>query len=155
STITNTLAVSVQKRPNLSVLTGEDVKRLAQVQADKQVLGCDSVSMSCISEIADAMGADLVLYGDVGKLSDLYVINLNLFDVKGAKALGRQSVQVKTFDESFIAQLDIAVRTLLSPVTGEKTGVSLAPSSGAAVPTIDLEALKQSGLKAINMNAER
>ncbi len=153
-TITSTLAVSVQKHAGLSVLTGEDVKRMAQVEADKQLLGCDTASASCIAEIAGAMGADLALYGDVGKLGDVYVVNLNLFDAGQAKAVGRQGLQVKSLDESFITQLDIAVTTLLAPVTGEKTTVSAPSSAAADVPTIDLEALKKSGLKSINMKAE-
>ena len=141
-TITSTLAVSVSKRPGLSVLTGEDVKKLAEVEADKQMLGCDPSATSCLAEIAGAMGADLVLYGDIGKLGELYVVNLNLFEAGAAKAVGRQAVQRKAFDESFIAQLDITVRNLFAPLTGESSGLGS-------------DALKQSGLKSINIKAEQ
>jgi hypothetical protein len=154
-TITSTLAVSVSKRPGLSVLTGEDVKKLAEVEADKQMLGCDPSATSCLAEIAGAMGADLVLYGDIGKLGELYVVNLNLFEAGAAKAVGRQSVQSKAFDESFIAQLDITVRNLFAPLTGESSGLGSGSVGTAAVPTIDVDALKQSGLKSINIKAEQ
>lgn len=154
-TITSTIAVSVAKRPKLNVLTGDDVKKIAEVEADKQVLGCDPSATSCLAEIAGAMGADLVLYGDVGRLGELYVLNLNLFDAGQATAVGRRSVNTKTFDESFIAQIDLAVGALFSPITGESTALSSSSVGAAAVPTIDMEALKSSGLKAINLEAER
>lgn len=41
-------------------------------------MGCGD--SSCLAEIAGAMGAEFVVFGDVGKLGETFVINLNLFD---------------------------------------------------------------------------
>ena len=60
--------------------------------------GCDEGSTSCLAELAGAMGARLVLFGDLGKLGDTTVVSLNLFLSDQAQSAGRETVRVKSLD---------------------------------------------------------
>lgn len=59
--------------------------------------GC-SDDASCLSEIAGALGAQLVVFGAVGKLGEATVVSLNLFDSQKAQALGRVTTQTTRAD---------------------------------------------------------
>ena len=151
TTITSTVSVSVSKRRGLSVLTAQDVKNLVDIEAQKQMLGCTTGSESCLAEVASAMGAELVLSGDVGKLGSAFVINLHLFDAGKARSVGRDTLTVH--DLAQLPQLlDASVAGLLSPITGEQGLTS--KTGGVSIPVVDTSALKSGGLKAINMQAE-
>ncbi|MDP2343315.1 MAG: hypothetical protein Q8O67_20320 [Deltaproteobacteria bacterium] len=151
TTITSTVAAAVSKRKGLNVLTAQDVKNLVDIEAQKQMLGCTSGSESCLAEVANAMGAELVLSGDVGKLGSAYVINLNLFDASKARSLGRENLTVNDLAQ-LPSLLESSIGSLLSPITGEQGLTS--KTGGFSIPTVDTSALKSGGLKAINMQAE-
>lgn len=151
TTITSTISVAVSKRKGLNVLTEQDVKNLVDVEAQRQMLGCTPGSESCLAEVANAMGAELVLSGDAGKLGSAYVINLHLFDAAKARSVGRDTVTVS--DLALLPQtLEASIAGLLTPITGEAGLTS--KTSGVSIPTVDTNALKSGGLKAINMQAE-
>src|SRR5687768_11208088 len=63
------LASELAKRRKYSVLTSEDVRRVLDVEAQRQAAGCEGES-TCLAEIGAALGADRVLYGNVAKLGD-------------------------------------------------------------------------------------
>jgi hypothetical protein len=113
--------------PSLETMSGADVRQLVALEADRQTMGCTADS-SCLAEIAGAMGAEWVVFGHVGKLGNLILLNLNLFDSMKAKAVARSSLQVKSMDE-MPSTLETAVAQLLADAKvalGEK-----APSDGA------------------------
>lgn len=76
----------------LDVISGQDVKSMVELEADRATMGC-SEDASCLADIADALGAQLVVFGNCGKLDSDLVINLNLFDSVKAQSLGRVVVQ--------------------------------------------------------------
>ena len=69
------------------MLTGQDVRRLSEFEADKAFAGC--TDDSCASEIADALGAELVVFSTLGMLGETYDFNMNLIDTKTAMSLAR------------------------------------------------------------------
>jgi hypothetical protein len=93
STIQGIVTARLAGYPELDVLSGEDVKRLVELEGERQSFGSCSEA-SCLAEIADAMGAQLVVFGNVGRLDASVVLNLNLFDSQQARGLGRIVVQV-------------------------------------------------------------
>lgn len=96
--ITGLSAVILADDRRLDVLSGADVKRMAELEGEKQALGCTN-DASCLAEVAGAMGAGLVVYGNGGKLGTLLNINLNLFDAAQARSVGRVAVQAKSLEE--------------------------------------------------------
>ena len=93
------------------ILSGADLRQLMVLEAERQTVGC-TADNSCLAEIAGAMGAQWVVFGHVGKLGNLILLNLNLFDSHEAKAVARSSLQVKNMDE-MPASLEKAVTQLL------------------------------------------
>lgn len=108
-TIGSLIAVELNKLEHFDVVTSADLKQLAQLEVERQSLGCTDTS--CLSELAGAMGASLVVFGDVGKLGDLLIVNLSLFDSEKARSLGRVSVQTSSLEE-LPAKVSTALRGL-------------------------------------------
>ncbi len=116
----------------LSVLSGDDLRNMADLESQRQDAGCSS-DESCLVEIADAMNARLVVSGFVGRLGKLLVVNLSLFDARSAQAHGRATVEADSLEE-LPRKLEPAVRELVDdfrPQTRVGTGVFAAVGGGA------------------------
>lgn len=120
------LASSLSRYEQLDVLSNEDVRRAIALEGEKQSVGCES-DASCLAEVAQAMGAELALFGDVEKIEGRYVLNLNLLDVTAVKSQGRVSVQGRNFDE-LSAAASAGLRELLAPTS---------PARGWSLPVED------------------
>ena len=108
------------------VVTTGDLRAAAGVEATKQSLGCDdSDATSCLAELATAVGADVICYGDVARLNTQVLVTLNFFDATAARSRGRQSVRVTNLDELPEALADAIARVL--PPT--RSPSAAAPSS--------------------------
>lgn len=96
--IHDTLVSHVSKDTRLDVLSSEDVRRAVQLEAERrEVTSCDQEG--CIAEIAEALGAQLTLFGTAGKLGDLVVVNVNLYDARAARSVGRETIEVASLEE--------------------------------------------------------
>src|SRR5688572_14276841 len=81
--VASLVSIELAKNQGLEVVASTDVKKMAALEAEKQTLGCDDAG-SCLAELAGAMGARYVVFGDAAKLGSLTVINLSLFDSTAA-----------------------------------------------------------------------
>ena len=70
---------------------------MVELEAEKQSIGCNDDS-NCLAELAGALGADLVVYGELGKLGNQYMLQQSLFDTKAGKAITRISVQSESIE---------------------------------------------------------
>ena len=93
NTLTSLVTAHLARYPQLDVLSGADLKRLVDLEAQKQSAGCDEGS--CLSEIAGAIGAQLVFFGQAGKLGSTIVVTLNVFDANKGQAVGRQVIEAR------------------------------------------------------------
>ena len=62
-----------------------------------------------MAELAGALGADLVVYGELGKLGNQYMLQQSLFDTKAGKAITRISVQSESIEAIRSAQTQDAL----------------------------------------------
>lgn len=92
-TLTSLITAHLARYPQLDVMSGADIKRLVDLEAQKQSAGCDEGS--CLSEIAGAIGAQLVFFGQAGKLGGTIVVTLNVFDAAKGQAVGRQPIEAR------------------------------------------------------------
>lgn len=106
----------------VKTVSASDLRRVAELAADRSAAGCDT--SSCLAEIANAMGVDLVVFGDVGKLGDAYIVSLRLFDSRAAESVARENIQATTFEQLRVALPD-GVDRLLS-----QGGIGLAEAAG-------------------------
>jgi TolB-like protein len=121
------IADTISRAPRLKVLTKSDIERLAAFESDKALLGCDA--SNCLAEVAGALGAAYVVFGRIGTLDDLILVQLNLFDARKAQPVGRQEVRAASL-RALDGAVQPAVQRLLSPLTGEVPVEAPAPSSG-------------------------
>lgn len=82
---------------SLDVVGAADVKQMMDLEASKTAAGCDEAS--CLAELAGAMGAKLVVFGDVAAVGSLVVANLSLFNSVSARSEGRVTIQKKSVEE--------------------------------------------------------
>jgi hypothetical protein len=111
-TIGNLVVVELSRESLLDVLTRGDVARLMELNGDRQGVGCQVES--CLAELAGALGAQHVVYGDLGRLGSNYVLNLSLFDTTTARAMSRVAVQ-GTLDD-LGPRVPVAARELIAPL---------------------------------------
>jgi len=112
-TLNGILPTIVGEVEGLDVVSGEDLTRMMELEAERQVVGCDTES--CLAEIAGALGAEYVLFGNVGSLGGSLIVNLSLFDSAKGAAISRTLVEVDDARKLTDA-LRPKVRDLLRPV---------------------------------------
>ncbi len=95
--IATSLTTELATRTSMTVLSAADVAQIADLAATQQNLGCDD--SNCLSQIAGALGARYVIYGDAVQLGELLVVNLSLFDVTTATVAKRTSLEIANVQE--------------------------------------------------------
>lgn len=138
SMLTELITVELSKRDKLSVLSSSDVREVVALEGQKQAMGCEE-SASCLAEVADAMGARFVVFGQLGRLGSVYILSLHLFDSEAATAAGRVVTKAATL-EALSEQVEDAVERLLGQAQDAMKGdgvttvlvLELKPASGVA-----------------------
>ena len=96
------------------VIGKSDIVAMLGFEKQKAVLGCSEDS-ACLAELGGALGVDLVLVGSLGKIGNLYRLDMKLVDARKAKIRGRIGVSVEGQEEKIVAATQRAVRSLLDP----------------------------------------
>ncbi len=110
--LTQTAALELKQIPGVSVISKDEIRALLQLEAEKQLLGCDQIS--CLAEIGGALGVRFLVAGSVGLVGSTYVINLKLINIVQAQTDNRVA-------ESFVgdsAQLLRATRAAVRALVG-------------------------------------
>lgn len=118
-----------------SVVSFSEIQTLVGFEQQRQLLDCSQDS--CMAELAGSLGVDFLFTGNVGRLGDVYLINLRLLDVRRASAVATVSVRVRhgsdvaLLDAVIASARELMVRAgLLAP--GAAAGrATPAPSSGS------------------------
>jgi hypothetical protein len=147
--VRDVLTSHLAKSTTARVFSTEDIRRSLDVESQRQVLGCDEEG--CLAEIASAMGAEYIFFGNVGALGSMIVVNLNLLSAEAGvgqdRAVARRTIEVGTLEE-----LSPAVRAAASALAGEVLPGAVVPPPVAAesgVPPSLLLAGGMTGLGAL------
>src|SRR5688572_25341010 len=81
----NTVRAAGQKK----VITTRDVQAILGQEAAKQQMAC--TDSSCLSELADAIGADFLVSGDIARFGEQTLLTLRLVDMKSAQVVSSSS----------------------------------------------------------------
>jgi hypothetical protein len=92
SLLTGVVATAAARDARVDVLTAEDIRTAADVDATRQALGCEDET-SCLLELANALGAHLIVSGTLGELGSAQVLQLTILDVQAGRAVGRDNLQ--------------------------------------------------------------
>lgn len=108
---------ALRARVGLLVATSQDVRRRAPLQADRAAACAEEL---CLHELADALDADFVLFGEVSDGAEGRAVRLGLFEAKSGQIIDRE--QVDGSDIATIAPfISAAMDRLLEPVLAEAT----------------------------------
>lgn len=149
ATLTNLIAGRLGERPELEVLSNEDVKQLVALQGQAQEIGMSSncTNDACLAEIAGALGAGVVVASQAGKLGEAVVISLAIFDASKAKSVSRKSVEGNSLgevahklgpalDELVVPLLAMFAHARTPTPTAPATPPVSAPSAPVSAPTV-------------------
>lgn len=89
------------------VITERDIRAMIDYEAQAQACGSDTAS--CLAEIGDALGVDFVVSGTVGRLGNIYTMNVRMVDIEETAVIKR-SQRAVTNDPSLLrrAARDVA-----------------------------------------------
>lgn len=87
------IAAEAARSPLHEVMTTSDVAAAIGVERQRQLLGCGEET-GCLTEIGNALGADLLLDVSVGTVGNLRVLALRLVDARKGQAVRRESETV-------------------------------------------------------------
>ena len=80
----------LSRADGLQVLGSADLQRLADLSVQQSTAGCDVGADACLAELADAMGAEFVVFSEVGRLGGRVIWQLGLWDQAGGKIVARE-----------------------------------------------------------------
>lgn len=94
------------------VISAKDVNAALTFEAQRQTLDCTDTS--CIAEIAGAMGVEYLISGSLGRVGDVWVLNLRLISSRNAAVMASVSRSLEGAKEGdLVAEVDRAVDELL------------------------------------------
>lgn len=100
--------------PKTDVLTAEDVRAALDVEAARQLSGCDAAG--CLAEIASALDAQIMITGTLGMLGDDVVLQLVVIDGKAARSVARRTVTAPSVAE-LVAPSRAFITSALTPLS--------------------------------------
>ena len=120
------LTDALSRHPRVQVLSAGDIETLVALESDRQSAGCDTTS--CLAEVASALGAEFVVYGQAGVLGELTLLQLHLFDSGRAQSIARERVEATSLD-ALPRHIDRAAHRLVARLPREEAPLAGAPSS--------------------------
>ena len=122
-TLTSLITANLARYREIEAISGQDLKRLVDLEAQKQAAGCDEAG--CLAEMAGALGAQIVIFGQAGRLGGTIVVTLNAFDAQRGVAVARQSIEAGDVGQ-LPALVGPAVDRLVAAAFQERGGTATA-----------------------------
>lgn len=124
--VTESVVAEVRKLDRVVVVGMSEVRALLDLEAQKQLAGCSEDS--CLAEIADALGVDLVVTGTLARVGEEHVFGLKLVDARAARTASSYDARLAPAGgEEFLAAVGPAVEKLFP-------GRPLRPGATRGVP---------------------
>lgn len=117
SLLADSLTVNLRKSGAFSrVVSTTELAATLGVEQQRQAANCDDAS--CLVEIAGALGVDLLVFGNVGKVGRLWLMNLKMVSARTGVSVSSVSRPLEGDDETvlLLAMKDV-VREMLLPLT--------------------------------------
>jgi hypothetical protein len=123
--LTDSVVLEVRKLVGVTVVGMDEIKAMLDLEAQKQLVGCTDVS--CIAEIAEALGVDEIMIGNVAVVGATISFGLKRIDQNSATTLGQYANRVDSTDPAdVLALIGPAIEQLLAEVPlkpGQTRGV--------------------------------
>jgi TolB-like protein len=127
--------------PGFDVIGRSDITSLIGFEKQKQVMGCAEDS-TCLAEIGGALGVDFILVGSLGRIGNLYRLDVKLVDTRKARVRNRLGVTVEGAEEKLVAAIQKAIRDLLKPETPPAAEPVASKDAEKSKPRLDVRPAK-------------
>ncbi len=117
--VTDNLVAELRKLDGVSVLGLDEVRAMLEHESNRQLVGCPADQGSCLAELVDALGADILVTGSIA-------------DVDGARALSL--VRIAPGDAKVSARVD----ERLTAAGGEELLAAVGPAVEKLFPDVKL-----------------
>jgi len=119
-------------RGGIRITTSTEVTAVLGLERQRQLLGCEE-DVSCLVEIAGALGVDGIVIGSVARFGDSYGVNLKVIDAKSSEKWAAVSGQVEAQRGVLTFLEDAAIRMAkdVKRSASERTAPVQAPGSAA------------------------
>ena len=94
ASLSNLFASELKHFSNWDIISYGDIASMLEQEMDKELLDCDDES--CMQEIAGALGAPLMVSGDITKVGSYFIINVSLLHTTQGRAVRKVSELSKT-----------------------------------------------------------
>jgi len=131
TTIEELLLVALQESGRIKVVGRTDLDTLVGLEKQRQMAGC-SDNVTCIAELAGALGVETVAVADVGRLGSQTVVSVKVIDARNASVRLRAK-RVARSDE----QLVRVSEELAGEVVASMTGTPVALPQRAVAPAAE------------------
>lgn len=126
--ISGIIASEVEKNSSQKVLSETDIRTILKGEETRQRCTGDN-DTSCVAEIGAAMGVPEAVSGDLGRLGNIWVLNLRRINVRKAEIIKRVTRQSEGTIEELVKSIHGAVAELFdvpltqkeNPKTNDKT----------------------------------
>ena len=99
----------------LEVVTAKDINSLLSMERQKQLMGCDEPSNSCMAELANALGTDAIVNGEIAKVGNSFQVNLKVIAPGDGKRLAAYSARASS-EEAVLDELNAGAAALAQGV---------------------------------------
>lgn len=132
-TLNETLVFELSKQGGRRVIGRADLRGMLELEASKQLLGCDDVS--CMAEIGQALDADRMVQGTLERVGEGWFILVTELDARSLKPVARVQRRIPVGDFGrLLPQMRLLVLDLATAQApgGGRTGVLIVTSSPTA-----------------------
>lgn len=106
------LTSEVEKQSGRKVISEADIATLLQGEEEKY--RCGAVDTACMTEISGALGVPETVSGDLGRVGNVWILNLRRLDVRKVEVLRRVTKQAKGDVTAIVEVLPVAVAELFA-----------------------------------------
>jgi hypothetical protein len=129
--LTEIMTTETSQQSGVTVVGASDIKAMLGFEQEKQLLGCAD-DVSCMAEIGGALGVDLLLVSDLGRVGATYVLNLKLIDASAARVKNRLYRTVAGEADALIDTVRKSIPELLAEVTSAPADEPKPPTAETA-----------------------
>lgn len=107
------------------VTTAKEIEELVGLERRRQLVGCDE-SSSCLSELANALGVDAIISGEIGKLGGKYQLLLKVNSALDGRQISSYSARTSS-EEGVLDEISKAAHAM-APEIARAFGRTLKPT---------------------------
>jgi len=115
ATLTELVINEASKLAGYQVIGKREIATMIDLETEKQMMGC-AEDVSCVAEIAGALGVDEILTGGIGRLGEIYLVSLKLIDQHNASVVARSQRKLKGGEEMFITAAESMIKEIFHGV---------------------------------------